>query len=603
MSGKRSLRLSQMVHRNEELSVSKSSIRSSTVNDRDTQFFIDKLFKERLNESRGPRSQSSHKESLNEIEENPSEEECSCVQNLFETQNFGEQQVLSQGECGGFSHGDFSKSGVILGDRSMRTTRERRLNSVISERGIKSEESSGGPKSGRREGLHIQPQRSPKSQTSKRSRTLSSVKSNLNQNGAEEEREFDSALDYQGQVRETENVSVEMHNTTYEQVSLINEKAQSEANQEETLFEEERVEEEPWLVQEDSRIQLPVEVPEVIVLKQSIGFDVASIYSKRVNSPAAEDTVEEAVCLQRVLSSDGKVKSVTKTNPRATPNFGMLNQPQVRYNPVESKSHESELREEEKDCDSQPVTLSQIGKKTLFKDRFPEKPKSKKEIEELSMSLKRSKKMTVESDTKPAQEASIRPKNIPNSHQASSQQVHKSGALIRKVTSPSLKPMTPTQNNFRLPHPPQPSRTAFAYKAKTVTGGLLSQTTTDENYRQRLESQCLRPNKVTFKREQCVLCSLEFKIYDVPQILKCAHKAHFKCVQSLVLTESQAIQSSSSLKQSPSLLNKENASASSNRQLTQVHNSGGGHSSKSGMISLIDKRSNFQQVFCTNCKK
>ena len=85
MSGKRSLRLSQLVHRNEELSVSKSSIRSSSVNERDTQFFIDKLFKERLNESRGPRSQSSHKESLNEIEENPSEEECSCVQNLFET--------------------------------------------------------------------------------------------------------------------------------------------------------------------------------------------------------------------------------------------------------------------------------------------------------------------------------------------------------------------------------------------------------------------------------------------------------------------------------------------------------------------------------------
>ena len=74
------------------------------------------------------------------------------------------------------------------------------------------------------------------------------MKSNLNQNGAEEEREFDSALDYQGQVRETENVSVEMHNTTYEQVSLINEKAQSEANHEETLFEEERVEEELWLV-------------------------------------------------------------------------------------------------------------------------------------------------------------------------------------------------------------------------------------------------------------------------------------------------------------------------------------------------------------------
>ena len=49
-------------------------------------------------------------------------------------------------------------------------------------------------------------------------------------------------------MRETENVSVEMHNTTYEQESLINEKAQSEANQEETLFEEERVEEELWLV-------------------------------------------------------------------------------------------------------------------------------------------------------------------------------------------------------------------------------------------------------------------------------------------------------------------------------------------------------------------
>jgi hypothetical protein len=66
--------------------VSKSSIRSSSVNERDTQFFIDKLFKERLNESRGPKSQSSHnRESLNEIEENPSEEEYSCVQNLFET--------------------------------------------------------------------------------------------------------------------------------------------------------------------------------------------------------------------------------------------------------------------------------------------------------------------------------------------------------------------------------------------------------------------------------------------------------------------------------------------------------------------------------------
>ena len=173
MSASRSLRMSQMHLKNEELNMSRSSIRSQSFNEREKQEFIDKLFKDRLNESRGPKSVSSCRESLNEIEEHPSEEEYSCVQNLFESQNFA-QQILSQGENS--STADFSKAF----EKTLR--RERRLNSVISERGIKSEESSGGPK--RKGSQSRRSDLSSHSQTGKRSRTLSSVKSNINQHDA-----------------------------------------------------------------------------------------------------------------------------------------------------------------------------------------------------------------------------------------------------------------------------------------------------------------------------------------------------------------------------------------------------------------------------------
>jgi hypothetical protein len=47
---------------------------------------------------------------------------------------------------------------------------------------------------------------------------------------------------------------------------------------------------------------------------------------------------------------------------------------------------------------------------------------------------------------------------------------------------------------------------------------------------EKVKDEEARPKKkVEPKRNSCHICGKEFKIHDVPQTLKCNHKAHLNC--------------------------------------------------------------------------
>lgn len=112
----------------QEADKSLGSVRSKILTH--TVAFVDKLFGDRLNESR-PRSSASYRQSfIDIIDEQPSEDEQSHVTNLFETRNFALELPTSKENREGTQT-------AILGIKP-----KDRAQSIISERDPKSEESS-----------------------------------------------------------------------------------------------------------------------------------------------------------------------------------------------------------------------------------------------------------------------------------------------------------------------------------------------------------------------------------------------------------------------------------------------------------------------------